>query len=322
MEESDTRNNTAARRYRYGLLLGVLVVTVWGSTAMAQKIYQERRAEYYRQSAVYEQELRQWQSARERELKRPDGWLALSGFAWLQDGSSSMGSGDDMQIQLPGGPDYWGTISARDGKVAFLPADDSGVLVNGKAVPLAALVVDDQGEPTIVSAGSYSFRVIRRQQLAIRVRDAQAPLLTEFKGLDYFPIKTQWRVPARYIPNPSGTTLSITNVLGQEEHMPNPGALQFSVDGKQYQLQALVEEGSDQLFVIIADRTSGKQTYGAGRFIYVDYPNLDGVTEIDFNKAYNPPCAFTAFSSCPLPPDGNRLSLPVEAGEKLYRHGG
>jgi len=286
---------------------------------MAQKVFEERREQYYRQSAIYEHEIRQWQIGRESRLKHPDGWLALAGFEWLNDGSSSMGSGEDVQIRLPGGPAYWGTISVRDSKVAFLPADDSGVLVNGKVVPLAALVVDDQGEPTTVSVGNLSFHVIRRQQLAIRVRDREAPVLTSFRGLEYFPVDPKWRVRAKYLPHPPGTSISITNVLGQEVEMPNPGALQFGIDDKTQRLEALVEEGSDQLFLIMTDATSGRQTYGAGRFLYVDYPNLNGVTEIDFNKAYNPPCAFTRFSTCPLPPAGNNLNVPIEAGEKLYR---
>jgi uncharacterized protein (DUF1684 family) len=297
----------------------LLLATDCMQVVMAQKVFEERREQYYRQSAIYEHEIRQWQISRESSLKHPDGWLALAGFEWLTDGSSSMGSGEDVQIRLPGGPDYWGTISVRDSKVAFLPADDSGVLVNGKAVPLAALVVDDQGEPTIVSAGNLSFHVIRREQLAIRVRDREAPLLTSFTGLEYFPVDPKWRVRAKYLPHPPGTSISITNVLGQEVEMPNPGALQFRIDDKIQRLEALVEEGSDQLFLVMTDATSGRQTYGAGRFLYVDYPNLNGVTEIDFNKAYNPPCAFTSFSTCPLPPSGNNLNVPIEAGEKLYR---
>jgi len=305
----------------YGLLL--LMAIDGMPVAVAQKVYEQRREEYYRQNAIYQHEIRQWQIKRENSLKHPQGWLSLAGFEWLRDGSSSMGSAENMQIRLPGGPDYWGTISVRDGKVAFLPADDSGVLVDGKAVPLAALVLDDQADdqsgPTVVSAGNLSFHVIRRDQLAIRVRDREASTLTGFKGLDYFPIDPDWRLRAKYLPHPAGTSISITNVLGQEVSMPNPGALEFTIDGKKQRLEALVEEGSDQLFIVMTDATSGRQTYGAGRFLYADYPNLKGVTELDFNKAYNPPCAFTRFSTCPLPPPGNNLKVAIEAGEKLYQ---
>jgi len=305
----------------YGLLL--LMAIDGMPVAVAQKVYEQRREEYYRQNAIYQHEIRQWQIKRENSLKHPQGWLSLAGFEWLRDGSSSMGSAENMQIRLPGGPDYWGTISVRDGKVAFLPADDSGVLVDGKAVPLAALVVDDQADdqsgPTVVSAGNLSFHVIRRDQLAIRVRDREASTLTGFKGLDYYPIDPDWRLRAKYLPHPAGTSISITNVLGQEVSMPNPGALEFTIDGKKQRLEALVEEGSDQLFIVMTDATSGRQTYGAGRFLYADYPNLDGITELDFNKAYNPPCAFTRFSTCPLAPPGNNLKVAIEAGEKLYQ---
>ena len=305
----------------YGLLL--LLAIDGMPVAVAQKVYEQRREDYYRQDAVYKHEIRQWQIKRESSLKHPQGWLSLAGFEWLRDGSSSMGSGEDMQIRLPGGPDYWGTISVRDGKVAFLPADDSGVLVNGKAVPLAALVVDDQADdqsgPTVVGAGNLSFHVIRRDQLAVRVRDREARTLTGFKGLEYFPIDPKWRLRAKYVPHPAGTSMSITNVLGQEVTMPNPGALEFTIDGKKQRLETLVEEGGEQLFIVMTDATSGRQTYGAGRFLYADYPNLDGVTELDFNQAYNPPCAFTRFSTCPLPPPGNNLTVAIEAGEKLYQ---
>lgn len=325
MDGSERQQVTVSASEMPAARLLVLLLTIcWMQMAMAQKVFEDRREQYYRQGqdaeAIYQHEIRQWQINRETRLRHPDGWLALAGFEWLRDGSSSMGSGPDMQLKLPGGPDYWGTISVRDGKVAFLPADDSGVLVNGKAVPLAALVVDDQGEPTVVSAGNLSFHVIRREQLAIRVRDREAPLLTAFNGLDYYPVKPKWRVRANYLPHPPGTSKTITNVLGQEVEMPNPGALAFRLDGKSLQLEALVEEGSEQLFIVMTDATSGRQTYGAGRFLYVDYPNPDGITEIDFNKAYNPPCAFTAFSTCPLPPPGNNLPVAIEAGEKLYRN--
>lgn len=270
---------------------------------------------------AWQQQVRDWQKTRTEKLKRPDGWLSLVAFEWLPQGSSEIGSGNDIDIHVPGGPDYWGTISVIGEKVAFLAADAGGVLVDGESQPLAQLVVDHQGPATLVSAGTTNFYVIMREKLAIRAKDSQSPIRTEFRGLGYFPINRDWRKVARYEPHPPGKTIDVANVLGQVIPTPNPGALVFGHEGKEYRVEGLVEEGSDQLFFVVADRTSGKQTYGAGRTLYADYPGLDGTTVIDFNKAYNPPCAFTAFSTCQLPPEGNRLDVVINAGELKYEHG-
>lgn len=269
---------------------------------------------------AWQQEIRGWQDTRLEKLTKADGWLSLVAFEWLPQGSSEIGSGDDVDIRIPGGPEYWGTISVIGEKVAFLPADESGVLINDKQQPLAQLVVDHQGPATVVSAGTTNFYVIMREELAIRAKDSQSPIRTEFRGLDYFPINRNWRKVARYEPHPPGKTIDVANVLGQVIPTPNPGALVFDHEGKQYRVEGLVEEGSDQLFFVVADRTSGKQTYGAGRTLYADYPGLDGTTVIDFNQAYNPPCAFTEFSTCQLPPAGNRLDVMIDAGELKYEH--
>lgn len=269
---------------------------------------------------AWQSDVREWQTTRVNKLTTADGWLTLAGFEWLPDGSSAVGSAADMDIVLPGGPDYWGTIAVRDGKVGFLPADDSGVFVGGRQPPLAALTADHQGEPTIVSADNLSFYVIYREKLAIRVKDSQSPVRSHFQGLDYFPVTVDWRKVARYVPHAPGTTIDVANILGQVIATPNPGHLVFEHAGAEFTLQGLVEEGSDQLFIVFADRTSGPETYGAGRQLYVDYPSLEGTTIIDFNKAYGPPCSFTEYSSCQLPPPGNRLDVRVEAGELKYNH--
>ncbi len=266
------------------------------------------------------EEVQGWQHDRLERLTRPDGWLSLVAFEWLPQGSSSVGSGADVDIHIPGGPDYWGTLSVRDEQVAFLPADDAGVLIDGRQQPLAQLVADHQGTATVVSAGTANFYVIMRQKLAIRAKNSESPVRTEFRGLEYFPANAEWRKVARYEPHLPGKTIDVANVLGQIIPTPNPGALVFEHQGSEYRVEGLVEEGSDQLFFVIADRTSANETYGAGRTLYADYPGLDGTTIIDFNKAYNPPCAFTEFSTCQLPPEGNRLDVRIEAGELKYDH--
>jgi uncharacterized protein (DUF1684 family) len=167
--------------------------------------------------------------------------------------------------------------------------------------------------------GDASFVVIKRgDRHGLRVRSALARTRTTFPGLDYFDIDPSFRVVARFEAHPPGKTLDIVNMLGMVEPMANPGRLSFEKDGKSYSLEA-VDEGDGQLFLIIADRTSGHATYAASRFLYATPAGKDGTTVVDFNKAYNPPCAFTAFSTCPMPPPENRLDLAVTAGEKKPR---
>lgn len=305
----DARN--ACLKYLPALLLGLMLLSGDARSADGLTGFELRD---------WQQEVRDWQHNRLSRLTRPDGWLSLVAFEWLPQGSSEIGSGDDVDIRIPGGPDYWGTISVQGDRVAFLPADEGGVLINGEKQPLAQLVADHQGKATVVSAGSTNFYVIMREELAIRAKDSQSPVRTEFRGLDYYPINRDWRKVARYEPHPPGTTIDVANVLGQIIPTPNPGALVFEHEGQEYRVEGLVEEGSDQLFFVISDRTSGNETYGAGRTLYADYPGLDGTTVIDFNKAYNPPCAFTEFSTCQLPPPGNRLDVVIDAGELKYEH--
>src|SRR5690606_33881528 len=184
-------------------------------------------------------------------------------------------------------------------------------------------MIDDHHEgTTVLAAGSLRFHVIERAGRAgIRVRDLDNPAWLEFTGLEYFPTNLEWRKVARFEPWPAPRTAKIINILGMTEEMTSPGELVFEHDGSTYRLTALAEPGDAEWFVMIADGTSGKTTYGAGRYLYVD-PPVDGRVVLDFNKAYNPPCAFTALATCPLPPPANRLGIAVTAGEKSYAGGG
>ena len=160
--------------------------------------------------------------------------------------------------------------------------------------------------------------VIRRgKRFALRVRHAQAATRTGFGSLAYWPVSRDWRVQARFVPHPAGRTLPIADIVGTLVAVPNPGALEFDVGGKAYRLEAL-DQGDGKLFVAFADRTNGRGSYGAGRYLDAARPDARGRVELDFNRSYNPPCAFTAFATCPLPPASNRLDLPVTAGEKAY----
>jgi hypothetical protein len=162
------------------------------------------------------------------------------------------------------------------------------------------------------------FVIKRGEKLGLRVKDKQNPARSRFAGLDYYSVDLKWRIEAEYEAYNPVRLIPIANVLGMVDDMTSPGALVFEANGKSLRLDAVVEKGSNQLFIIFADQTSGKETYGAGRYLYANPPDAVGKVIVDFNKAENPPCAFTKFATCPLPPKQNRLPIRVEAGEKKY----
>jgi hypothetical protein len=271
--------------------------------------------------AAYAQELEQWKEKRLAGLKGEEGWLSLVGLHWLKEGENRLGSDPSSDVPLPEGkaPAAAGSLFLSNGAVRIEARPDSGITSEGKPVTSLELRPDTPGKPTILKLGTLAFHVIKRgERLGLRVRDAESPERANFRGLEYFPADERWRVEARFEPHEK--TIPITNVLGMEEDTPSPGSLVFDIDGKTYKLDALTEEGEPQLFVIFSDATSGKETYGAGRYLYAGPPDAEGRLYVDFNKAYSPPCAFTKYATCPLPPDQNRLPLRVEAGEKYAGH--
>lgn len=272
-------------------------------------------------AAVHRRGVLEWREARLARLQAPDGWLSLVGLHWLKRGNSYVGSGATKGVRLAVGPEELGLLSVeRDGTVRFR-ATAPGVTIDGKPATSASVVLRsdaDEGGATVVgfNQGDASFILLKRgPNYALRVRDALAPTRTNFPGLDYFEIDPAFRFDARFEPHPEGSTIGIVNVLGIEEQMANPGAVVFEKEGREFRLEA-VDEGDGRLFLIFADRTSGHETYAAARFLYADPPGASGRTVVDFNRAYNPPCAFTDYSTCPLPPPSNRLDLRIEAGEK------
>ena len=259
-----------------------------------------------------------WRKQREEGLKSEHGWLSLVGFEWLKAGPNRIGHGLENDIRLPGGPAYWGTIDVEGKSLRFTRAEDSSVTVDGKTPEVFQLVADNDGEPTVVQSGSMAFRVIFRESYALRVSDSQAPARTNFRGLDYFDVREDWIVEGRLDPAEPGETIDIANVLGQVSPTPVYGTFEFVRGNATHRLVALGDESSESLWFIFADRTNGKSTYGAGRFLYSEGLPDGGLLVVDFNKAYNPPCAFNEYSTCPLPPPQNRLDLAVTAGEKQF----
>lgn len=303
------------------LLLASLVLASCDSGPSPEQLAKERLMK-----TQHQKEIILWRKDRIARLTTPDGWLSLVGMHWLPDkGITQVGSGEANGTRIAVGPSKLGMIKvASDSNVWFEP--ESGVSVTIDGVSSAGwnkLASDSISAPTVVgfNGGQASFVVIERGgKLALRVRDSQAPALLHFDGLDYFDIDRSFRFEAKFIPHEAGRTVDVMNILGMVEPMMNPGMVQFSVDGKTYSLEAF-DEGDHRLFLIFADLTSGHASYPAGRFLYAEYPDASGMTEIDFNKAYNPPCAFNAYSTCPMPPDSNRLDMAINAGEKKPKKG-
>lgn len=261
--------------------------------------------------------------ARLEALKAPAGWLSLIGLEWLKPGANRIGSSPDNDIVLKAGPAHLGTITLDDSGAATIElAKGSGALVDGREVQRATLV-DDGGmgrKATEVRFGSANFFVISRDgKKALRVKDENAETRTHFVGLDYFPTDPAWRVVADWVPFDPPHEIEIGSVLGTIDKERVPGKAVFVRDGHTFELYPIQEE-PDSLFFVFADRTSGKETYGAARFL--DTPLAkDGKLVLDFNEARNPPCAFTPYATCPLAPPENRLDVRVTAGEKKYRGG-
>jgi len=263
-----------------------------------------------------------WRAARDRRLRSPDGWLALVGLHWLTPGENRFGAHPANQVVLHGAqvPPRAGSLwLAADGTVRLAPHSGTEVTHGGELATDMPLADDSDGEPTILELGTLRFHVIRRgERMGLRVRDAASPALESFGGLDHFPTDPGWRVTARLEPAPPGATVEIVDVTGSVSRDPTPGAVAFERDGETWRLTALPGEDGN-LWLIFADATNGTDTYGGGRFLYSEVPAADGRVIVDFNLAYNPPCVFSPYATCPLPPPQNRLTLSIEAGERDFR---
>lgn len=264
-------------------------------------------------------EIESWRAQRIEGLKKPQGWLSLVGLHWLDEGANRIGAVDDNDLVLAGGPDHLGVITLVDGQSHLALASDAQASVDGKVLRTADLVDDASGVPSLVTFGTLSFMVIERGgRHALRVWDSQSPTVTGFTDIDSFAIDPAWRISARWVVFDPPQTMDMPNVLGVSELVTVPGKAVFELDGETFELLPIFETpGADELFFVFADRTSGRQTYGGGRFLYAALPS-DGRVVLDFNKAYNPPCIFTPHATCPLAPPENRLRTAVTAGEKVW----
>lgn len=269
----------------------------------------------------YRQEVEQWRKAREARLAAEGGWLSVVGLDWLAEGENRFGTDPKNPVVFPAGkgPAVAGVFLLADGKVTLKPGPGSGLTLNGEAVSERVLRVDTEGKPDVLRLGSLAFHIIKRgDKFAVRLKDSESPQRLAFKGVPAFPVKTSFRVVGTFIPFDPPKEIPIATVIGTTEMMKSPGKVVFRLGGRKLTLEPVLEPGADhELFFIFRDRTSGKQTYPAGRFLYAALPK-DGKVILDFNKAVNPPCAFTEFATCPLPPRQNELSVPIRAGEKTF----
>lgn len=273
---------------------------------------------------AYHAEVARWDAERDARLRSPDGWVALVGLHWLTPGEHEMGQHPSNAIHLSGHevPPLAGHLLVTDGLEATIrPHHGAGLIHAGEPIVHELTLRDDRdGNPTVVDLGSLHMHLIRRgvqgERLGLRVRDREAPALAAFDGVPRFPVDLAWRVTGRLERSAKGATIPVPDVVGDVLPMPSPGTVVLPLPGGEQRLVAVEEEG-DCLWLIFGDATNGVETYGAGRFLVTEPVAADGSVIVDFNYAYNVPCVFSPFATCPLPPEGNRLPIRIPAGEQL-----
>jgi uncharacterized protein (DUF1684 family) len=286
------------------VLIGLLVL---GTTMLsAQEI-----------PAGYRSQIEQWQRHREAGLRSPTGWLSLAGLFWLKQGDSSIGSGVTSDFLLPNdAPSQVGLFEVSGNDVTFTNLAGELLTINGKPVHGRVMLKhsEDDDKSDQIQIGPVLFYVIDRDgRMAVRVKDANSPTLKEFKGTQFFPINPAFRFEAKFTPAPE--KIAIPDILGQTRMQDSPGIVEFQYEGHTYKLRPVYEDKT--LFFVFKDLTSRKETYQPGRMVNTPLPQ-GGKVVLDFNKAYNPPCAFTPYATCPLPPKENVLPIRIEAGELRY----
>jgi len=271
---------------------------------------------------VFAQTQQAWRDARRARLASPDGWTSLIGLHWIDPGPHYFGTAATNGIRLVMGPAHFGMIERKGDAILLTPDRSAALTLDGEPLLRPATLKSDADETGASVLGFDEGKGIatvlkRGDRYALRVKHADADTRLRFAGVDYWPADAGWRLDGKFVPHPAGKTMPVANIIGTIDAMSNPGKVEFEHGGKTWSLEAL-DEG-EGLFLIFADRTSGHESYGAGRYIDAPDPDAGGRVVIDFNQAYNPPCAFTPFATCPLPPPENRLDLAVNAGEKAYK---
>lgn len=271
--------------------------------------------------AAHHAEIEAWRAERTERLTQPDGWPSLVALHWLEDAEETFGSSPEAELVLPGDDaTVWGrfVIDGGDGRraVRVEASPEAGVTHEGEPVESLRLTADVDGEPTVLERGSVQLYLIERVgQLAIRAKDLAWLEKHGEPHIESFPIDPAYRVEARFIPYDPPKKIPVANIVGQLDELDSSGAVEFEVNGETYRLDSLYDP--DNMFLIVGDKTNGETTYGAGRYMYAG-PVVDGKVTLDFNKLYNPPCVFTEFATCELPPQQNKLAVALPVGEKDY----
>ena len=269
-----------------------------------------------------DQQVLMWRQTRVNNLTKADGWLTLIGLHWLDAPRSTVGNGKANAINLGAGPARLGEILLSPERVLTLKiATTAKVQVDGKPAQGEIRLLSDAGgaSATQVVFGTVSFSVISRgERLGLRVKDSTAATRTAFKGLDYFDYDPKWRIEGKFERYSSPRTIDVVSIIGTVEPTPNPGRAVFSHQGRSYSLELLEGSDAQHFFTVFGDRTNGKESYGMARFLAGSLDSGGQTVVLDFNTAYNPPCAFTPYATCPMPPEGNRLDVAVRAGERKY----
>lgn len=269
----------------------------------------------------------QWRVERAKELSAPDGWLTLVGLDWLKPGANSIGRAADNTIRLKGrAPEHLCIIQLDGNQLRLLPPAGGfprELTLDGAPAHEAALAPDDERPSTLATENLHLVVLHRGDRFALRIKDSESPTRTGFRGLHWYPVEAKYRLTAKWIPFVPAHTEQIPTVIGTTLKMPAPGLAEFTLDGKTIQIEPVLESpNAKELFFILRDATSHTTTYQASRFLYTEFPSngLDkpGTLVLDFNRLQNPPCAYTPYATCPLPPYINRLAIAIPAGEQRY----
>lgn len=268
---------------------------------------------------AYLQSINTWHQLRIDSLKGKTGYLNLAGLYWLEEGANTFGSDTTYSIHFPAkSAPYLGTLVQSNGAVYLINSPE--VRVQGNIGVDSVLVYNDTTDVSMRYKSLEWFVIKRGKDLGIRLRDYENPILQEFDSIDYYPTNPKWKFEATWIKYDTPKSVDFQNMLGMTINYPIYGAFSFQIDGKEYSLEPVGEPEPDGYFIMFYDKTSGHTTYGSGRYLYVSVPDTNNHSVVDFNKAFNPPCAFTEFATCLFPHKHNRLPISITAGEKFSGH--
>jgi uncharacterized protein (DUF1684 family) len=297
---------------KLSIIIVLITITMFVSISCSETQYEPKG------TPEYVSEIEQWHQKRIERLKDENGWLTLVGLHWLKDGDNIFGSDKESDIVFPeGAPQNIGKIILKDSVLTLIVNKEVNVTNDGKSIKEIELEHDLSGNPTILDLDYLRWYIIKRgDRYGIRLRDINVSLRNKFDGIERFPVNEDWKITASFEAYEPPKIISLPTQIGTVEEEPSPGAIVFKKDGQTYKIDA-VDTGK-RLWLIFADETSGKETYGAGRYLYIDKADSTGKVIVDFNLAYNPPCVFTKFATCAFPPKQNFLKLEITAGEKMW----